>query len=65
MLDKCAKVSFKTGETRETSYVEIDRNITIKALEPGETYKHLAIEKGNFIQHEKIRKRSEVNTIVN
>ena len=62
-LDKClAKATFKKGKLVKTSSIDLDMQTKIQELEPGQTYKYLGINKGEGIQHskmkEKIRKES-------
>ena len=59
--DKCAKATFIRGKLKYASSIVLDTDAKIKELDLKETYKYLGIEKGDGVQHgkmkEKIRKQ--------
>ena len=56
-LDKCAKVTFIKGKRTRTTAVELNIDATIRELNHDETYKYLGIDKGNRIQHSKMKEK--------
>ena len=59
-LDKCAKASFKRGKNVLAEGIPLNDNQVIQDLDQAETYKYLAMEEGEGVQHHtmkvKIRK---------
>jgi hypothetical protein len=53
-LEKCAKITFKTGKLISSQNLVIDDNREIQELEQGKTYKYLGIEKNEGIQHQQM-----------
>ena len=56
-LDKCVKATFMNGKLTRTSAVELDINTTICELDQHKTYKYVGIDRGNEIQHIKIKEK--------
>ena len=56
-LDKCAKATFRKGKLTRTTAVELDIGTIICILDQDETYKYLGINKGNGIQHSKMKEK--------
>ena len=54
-LDKCAIVAIEKGKFTKSEGVHL-QDLSIKALEEGETYKYLGVEETNKIDHAKMRK---------
>lgn len=53
-LDKCAIVSLERGKFKKSEGIDL-QDLSIRALEEGETYKYLGIEEANNIDHKKMR----------
>ena len=56
-LDKCAKVTSIKGNFIPTTAAELDINTTIRELDQNESYKYLRINKGNGMQHSKMKEK--------
>ena len=56
-LDKCVKATFMNGKLTRTSAVQLDINTTICELDQHKTYKYVGIDRGNGIQHIKIKEK--------
>jgi hypothetical protein len=56
-LEKCAKVTLKTGKLIFSQNLVIDNNREIQELEQGKTYKYLGIEESEGIQHQQMKDR--------
>ena len=54
-LDKCAIVAIEKGKFKKSEGIHL-QDLSIKALEEGETYKYLGVEETNKIDHTKMRK---------
>ena len=55
VLDKCTKAAFKNCKLTCKTTVELDIDTIICELDQEETNKYLGIDKGNGIQHSKIK----------
>ena len=53
-LDKCARAIFINSKRTRTTAFELDIDTTNRELDQDETYKYLAIDGGNGIQHSKM-----------
>ena len=56
-LEKCAKASFKRDKLVKTSNIIIDNETIIKGLEQEKSYKYLGVNKGDGIQHAKMKEQ--------
>ena len=56
-LEKCAKITFKRGKLTQPQNLVIDTNREIQELEQGKTYKYLATEESEGIQHQQMKER--------
>jgi hypothetical protein len=56
-LEKCAKITFKTGKLISSQNLVIESNREIQELEQGKTYKYLGIEESKGMQHPQIKDR--------
>ena len=54
-LDKCAIVAIERGKFKKSEGIHL-QDLSIKALEEGETYKYLGVEETNKIDHATMRK---------
>ena len=54
-LDKCAKTSFKRGKKVSAEGIPLNDNQVIQDLDQAETYKYLGMEKGEGVQHYKMK----------
>ena len=54
-LDKCAIVAIEKGKFKKSEGIHL-QDLSISALEEGETYKYLGVEETNKIDHQKMRK---------
>ena len=54
-LDKCAKASFKRGKKVSAEGIPLNDNQVIQDLDQAETYKYLAMEEGEGVQHHKMK----------
>jgi len=56
-LEKCAKITFKTGKLIYSQNLVIDINREIQELEQVKTYKYLEIEENEGIQYQQMKER--------
>ena len=56
-LYKCAKATFIKSKLTRTIAVELDIDTTICKLDQDKTQKYLGIDKGNGIQHSKMKEK--------
>jgi hypothetical protein len=56
-LEKCAKITLKTGKLISSQNLVTDNNREIQELEQGKTYKNLRIEESEGIQHQQMKDR--------
>ena len=56
-LEKCSKATFKKGKLTTTENIQIDLDTTIQQLEQEGTYKYLGVNKGDGIQHAKMKEK--------
>ena len=54
-LDRCAKASFKRGKKVSAEGIPLNDNQLIQDLDQAETYRYLAIEEGEGVQHHKMK----------
>ena len=55
--DKCAKATFIKGKLKYASSIVLDTDTKIKEFDQEETYKYLAIEEGDRVQHGKMKEK--------
>ena len=58
-----AKATFITGTLTSTIELKLNEETSIRELDQEETYKYLVIDKGDRIQHVKLKKRSAKSAI--
>ena len=56
-LEKCAKITFKTGKLIHSQNLVTDINRHIQELEQGKTYKYLGTEESEGIQQQQMKER--------
>ena len=54
-LDKCAKASFKRGKKVSAEGSPLNDNQVIQDLDQAKTYKYMGMEKGEGVQHNKMK----------
>ena len=55
-LDKCSKATFIRGRLKLTSEIKLNKDTSIMEIDQEDTYKYLGIDKGDGIQHVKMKK---------
>ena len=56
-LDKCAKVTLNRGRLTSMREIKLNEDTSIRELGQEETYKYLGIDKGDGIQHAKMKEK--------